>query len=141
MKILFLTIFASFLILRIEAQSGIPNIQSIVIPPSPNAASIGKYGEIPISLNTGTANINVPIYTIKGNEISLDISLNYHGSGIKVAEISSWVGLGWTLNAGGAITRNINVLPDEMSNGYFSTQNYFSNHYPLGGGLGHYRKH
>lgn len=117
------------------AQNGIHDVQSMVIPQSPDVASIGKYGEFPVSLNTGNPNISIPIYTIKGNEINLDISISYHGSGIKVAEVASWVGLGWTLNAGGAITRNINILPDEANNGYFNKQSYFLDNFTSGGGL------
>ena len=81
--------------------------QQRIVPPSPNAASLGIYGEIPVSYYTGIPQISIPIYTIKCGSISLPISLDYHASGIKVSQQASWVGLGWTLNAGGVITRNI----------------------------------
>ena len=55
-----------------------------IIPPSPNAAAFAKYGNIPVSYYTGTANISVPIYTIQIRDISVPISLNYHTGGIKV---------------------------------------------------------
>jgi hypothetical protein len=84
-----------------------------VIPPSPNAASLGKYGDIPISLHTGVPNISIPIYEVRNKDLSLPISLSYHSSGIRVAETASWVGLGWALNAGGMITRTVQHLPDE----------------------------
>ncbi|TKG83462.1 hypothetical protein EYV94_28985, partial [Puteibacter caeruleilacunae] len=76
-----------------------------VIPPLPEAASMIKYGDIPISHYTGTANINIPLFTIEEGGYTLPISLSYHSRGIKVEEIASRVGLGWTLNYGGAITR------------------------------------
>lgn len=44
--------------------------------------------------------------------MSVPIVLTYHGSGIKVDQLSSSVGLGWGLNAGGAIQRNIRIKPD-----------------------------
>lgn len=47
--------------------------------------------------------------------VNLPISLSYHGSGFKVSEVSSSVGLGWTLNAGGIITRSVRVRPDDYS--------------------------
>ena len=91
-----------------------------VIPPSPEAANLGKYGSHPVSLNTGTPSISIPLYEIKGDNISLPITISYHAGGIKVKEVASWVGLGWVLNAGGVITRNVRGRPDEdNSHGYF----------------------
>jgi hypothetical protein len=78
-----------------------------IIPPSPDAAALGKYGTIPVGLHTGVPNIEIPLYTIRSGQLELPISLSYHASGIKVDEIASWVGLGWTLNAGGVVTRSI----------------------------------
>ena len=80
---------------------------------SPEAASLGKYGDIPVSHHTGTANISIPIYTVTDGPLSLPISLSYHSSGIRVEEMASQVGLGWSLNAGGMITRSVNGAPDE----------------------------
>jgi hypothetical protein len=84
-----------------------------VIPPSPTAASLGRYGEIPVSYHTGVPQISIPIYTVNEGGISVPISLNYHSSGVKVEELASWVGLGWSLNAGGVITRTVVGAPDE----------------------------
>ena len=84
-----------------------------IVPPSPNAASLGKYGEIPVNYYTGTPNINIPLYDIPAGEFTVPISISYHASGIKVEEMASWVGLGWSLNAGGVITRTMRGLPDE----------------------------
>ena len=77
------------------------------IPRTPNAASLGKYVDIPVSYHTGVPNISIPIYTVQEGELSLPISLSYHSSGIKVNEVASWVGLGWSLNAGGVISRTV----------------------------------
>lgn len=49
------------------------------------------------------------------------MSLSYHASGIKVDEVATWVGAGWSLNSGGVITRNIIGTPDEV--GGFLTSN------------------
>jgi len=45
--------------------------------------------------------------------MSHQVSISYHGAGIKASEIASSVGLGWTLNAGGVITRSVRGAPDE----------------------------
>ena len=62
-------------------------------PPSANAASLGKYGDIPVSYHTGVPGISIPIYTVKQGNLSLPVTLSYHSSGIKVDELASWVGL------------------------------------------------
>ena len=82
--------------------------------PSPTAASLGLYGQIPVDLFTGTPNISIPIYNYKSRDLSVPISLSYHSSNIKPSDHASWVGLGWSLQAGGVITRIQNELPDEF---------------------------
>ena len=78
-----------------------------VIPPSPNAASLGEYGNIPVGHFTGVPQISIPIWSVQSNELTLPISLSYHAGGFKVNEIASFVGLGWSLNAGGVISRTV----------------------------------
>src|SRR5258706_269180 len=80
---------------------------------SPNAAALGKYADIPVSYHTGVPEISIPIYTIQEGTLSLPVSLSYHSSGIRVDEVASSVGLGWSLNAGGMITRMVKGGPDE----------------------------
>ncbi|MFM2194992.1 MAG: hypothetical protein RL092_592, partial [Bacteroidota bacterium] len=63
---------------------------------------------------TGTANVNIPVCSAKGTSMDFPVSLSYNTGGIKVNEVASWVGLGWNLNAGGAVSREIHGLPDEM---------------------------
>ena len=61
--------------------------------PNPTASSFGKYGDIPVSHFTGVPNISIPIYTLQEGKLTLPISLSYHASGVKMAELASWVGL------------------------------------------------
>jgi YD repeat-containing protein len=93
-----------------------------VVPPSPNVASLGKYGDIPISYYNGLPDISIPLYTVTSKDISLPISLNYHASGIKVAEEASQVGLGWALSASGSISRSV-MGSDDF---YASPYSYFN---------------
>jgi hypothetical protein len=95
----------------------IPNI----MPPSPEAASLGKFVEVPISHYTGLPDISVPLYTIESGEIKLPIDVSYHARGVLVSEIASQVGTGWTLKSAGAIIRQVRGKPD----GYLSI-NYYS---------------
>ncbi|OJJ15560.1 hypothetical protein BKI52_37380 [marine bacterium AO1-C] len=77
------------------------------VPPSPNAASLEKFADIPVSLYTGIPNISVPVATLQSRSLSVPVSLSYHYTGLKPNETPSWVGLGWSLNAGGVITRTV----------------------------------
>ncbi len=88
---------------------------------SPNVTSLGKYGEYPVDLSTGVPKIEIPLYTIKSGRLTLPISVSYHASGIKVDQESSFVGLGWVLNAGGVITRVLKDRPDEEQYGFLET--------------------
>ncbi|TRX50925.1 RHS repeat protein [Fulvivirga sp. M361] len=101
-------------------------VSSQVIPPSPTAGALAKYGNIPVEMNKGMANVSIPIHTIVDNTLSLPISLSYHASGLKVQEEASWVGLGFSLNAGGVITRTVRGIPDEFHNGYFKNHERIS---------------
>ena len=95
-----------------------------VVMPAPNAAALGKYGDIPVSYYTGVPNIGIPITTVQEGPLSLSVGLSYHASGVKVGEMASWVGMGWALNAGGMISRTVQGLPDELgSTGYYATAN------------------
>jgi RHS repeat-associated protein len=100
-----------------ELKAQIPNKTM----PTPTAAALGKYSDIPVNLSTGVPSISIPIHTLSEGALSLPISLSYHASGVKVAEVASNVGLGWSLNAGGSISRAVLDKPDESENGYLAT--------------------
>lgn len=89
------------------------NPYSNIIPPNPDAASLAKYADFPVDLSSGIPQISIPLWNIKCGDINVPISLSYHASGIPVAETPSYVGLGWTLNAGGAISRTIRGVADD----------------------------
>jgi RHS repeat-associated protein len=85
---------------------------------SPTAASLGKFGDTPVNLYTGVPAITIPIYDAKSRSLELPLTLSYaDGGGVRVGELPSWVGLGWSLRAGGVITRTVRDLPDEKWKG------------------------
>ena len=91
---------------------------------------MGKYGDIQINNFTGALNLQIPIHTIKGNDIGTSVSLSYDGSGNKVEALPSLVGLGWTLNVAGVITRSVQGKPDNYAN-YYSKASELYNLPPL----------
>lgn len=119
MRNILLTILLVLNVLVVQGQNQDP-IKMNMIPPSPDVASLGKYGDVPTNNYTGTPNISIPVYEINTGDFSLPVSLSYHASGVKVEDIASSVGLGWSLNAGGVITRAVRGLPDESPNGLFN---------------------
>jgi YD repeat-containing protein len=108
------------------AQGSVPNGVPTIIPPAPTAAALEKYGQVPVSTYTGVPNITLPLYEIKVRDLSIPINLSYHAGGFRVSEEASWVGLGWSLLAGGAITRTVRNLDDLT---YFILSN--NTHYPF----------
>ncbi|WP_188767938.1 RHS repeat protein [Emticicia aquatilis] len=98
------------------------------IPPAPNAANLGKYGEIPVNQSTGALNLNIPLLSISEGDINWPISLSYNYSGFKPMEHAGWVGRGWALNGGGVITRTVRGLADETQNfGFLAIGAEFAN--------------
>ncbi len=91
---------------------------------SPNAMSLGKFGDIPVNYHTGIPAVDIPIYTVKEGPLELPVGLSYHASGLKVMEPASWVGAGWSLQAGGVITRTVQGSPDERGTGTVNLQTH-----------------
>lgn len=110
------TILFLFSCEMIFAQSApaLPN----VIPPSPDAQALGKFGDIPVGKFTGIPDISIPVYEIKIGDYTLPISLRYHASGVKVEEVASSVGIGWALDAGGTISQAVYGGNDLEGQGY-----------------------
>lgn len=96
-----------FFLLTVSNQRSAAQQTNTIIPPSPDAAALGVYGSVPVSTYTGVPNINIPLYSINYRDIHIPIDLSYHAAGITVEQDASWVGLGWTLNVGGVITRTV----------------------------------
>ena len=83
--------------------------------PTPEAASAAKYIDVPVSHSRGLAFLDIPFYTLQGREISIPIQLNYASGGIKMDDTAGVAGLGWSLMAGGVVTRTVMDMPDEFA--------------------------
>lgn len=107
-------VLASFLPIYAEDDQLYTDPRVQISLPSTEAQSLGKFSEVPVDLYTGRVNINIPLFTISYNDIEVPISLSYHGGGIKVDDECGLVGLGWTLNAGGVVSRIVRGMPDDL---------------------------
>jgi hypothetical protein len=74
---------------------------------SANSTTLGTFGDVPVSLYTGTPNIGIPIHKLNERGVELDINLEYNPRGVRVDDVPGWVGSNWSLNAGGVITRSV----------------------------------
>ncbi|TRX34057.1 RHS repeat protein [Flavobacterium sp. ZT3R18] len=119
-KNLFWILMLSFSVKTVGQISNSPNkFLPNIIPPSPTAYHLGKYGNVPVGMFTGSPNLNIPIYTYKTTNLEVPITMFYGSNGIKVDEISSNVGQGWNLSFGGVISRVVRDLPDESRGANF----------------------
>lgn len=103
-------------IINCYGQSGeAPNYSNFSTLPA-GAAAASKITSNPVNLFTGQPNVSIPIYSFKNNSgLSMSVSLEYTGgSGIQVGESPTIAGLGWYLSTGGAVTRTVRGLPDDV---------------------------
>lgn len=100
------------------------------MPESPSASAFNAVGEIQVNHAKGIPDISIPIYTYEVDGVKVPISLSYDASGIKVSQMSTAVGLGWSLVAGGQISRTVRSKPDEEdNNGWFDNGYIRANYY------------
>ncbi len=98
----YLTVFAQETPLKIDYS-----------PKSPDVSSLFDFTDISVGYYTGSVSKNIPIASLSEGPLSTNINLSYSTSGHKVAERATWVGLGWNLNAGGVIAREVRGKPDD----------------------------
>ena len=80
---------------------------------SPDAWSMIKYGDADVNLYTGAVGLTIPVYTYRDEDFTIPISFDYASTGYKPNIQTGVLGMGWYLNAGGAITREVKGVYDE----------------------------
>lgn len=135
MKYLLITLYLAFMF-------SVCTYAQVASNPSPNVASFMVSKNFPSALPTGVPNITVPVYNMVYQGLTVPIELNYNVNSVKPDIHPGWVGLGWSLIAGGAINRVVNDKPDDLK--YFSNDahekmpgitnvGYYYNHGALSG--------
>ena len=117
---LFLLLFLLLKATVMYSQDGHPETNFRIVPVSPNAASLGTYGLIPTDNYVGQARISIPIYEIDLDGKKFPIALSYHTDGTRVAQEATWIGLGWTLQAGGCVVRQVQGTDDFAARGCYN---------------------
>ena len=103
------------LFLLVISQCSLLSQESVGIPPSPSVSSLVTVKKDSVN-SSGSIAHSIPLWKMKLGNNEFPVALTYSSSGIKVEEISSNVGLGWNLSAGGVITRSVLDLPDDIMN-------------------------
>ena len=91
--------------------------------PTPKAMEETRYGSLPVDLNSGTLSFEIPVGSYSDQDFTIPISLRYSSGGLQPSRPSGEAGLGWSLSAGGSISREIIGLDDFKTGGY-----YYANH-------------
>lgn len=97
-----------------QSPSDRQNFLPKIIPSSPEAAMLQRFGNYNVNLFNGVPEISIPLYEINTGKLKVPITLSYHASGIRVRDEATFVGLGWNLFAGGAISRTVKSKADEQ---------------------------
>lgn len=92
---------------------------------TPDKMALHLYGKIPVSLYTGTPQIEIPLDTIHDRSLILPMAISYHSGSVKPDTHPGILGLGWSLILGGSITREKNGEIDEYKE---NGQSYFKMH-------------
>lgn len=98
--------------------------QISVIKPNIESSEMIEVLSHDISQYTGRVNVKYDIFKINVGNLEIPISLNYSTNGIKPSELSSNIGIGWSLSYGGIITRITRDKADDSVNGYLHTNTY-----------------
>lgn len=100
------------------AQLNMDRQNSDVQIPTTQTYEFDKYGNIGATLYTGTINYSLPLYTYHDSDFDLNISIDYATNGYMPNSRTGIAGLGWMLNDGGCITREVRGVPDELNQFY-----------------------
>lgn len=97
---------------------------NFVIPASPEAASLGKYGEVGISHYTGALDFSIPLATIGDKALNWSFGVRYDGGGVKPDDLPAQVGQNWSLDGVGVVTRSVQGFPDRDLNYYNAAKHW-----------------
>lgn len=90
--------------------------------PVPSVSSLVNYTDAPVSLATGVPDIKLPLLGLSSNDknVAANLSLQYHPLNMDATEAGSEVGIGWSMFAGGVISREVvNELDEKFDDAGF----------------------
>ncbi len=105
-------------------------------PSQPEVQSFAQVGDTQlVDPFSGDFKYNIPLFELPGPNGGYPINLSYQ-SGITLEQEASWVGLGWSLNGAGAITRSMRGFPDDFKGDNIVTKFHMKPNTTIGASAG-----
>ena len=124
-----------------EYAQGTPLPEAMFSPTAPNVREMIRYGNAAVNMYTGAVSYDINLYTYSDKFFTIPISAKYNCNGYKPSMRSGIVGMGWYLDVGGAITREVRGLPDEATSREYANKNKgdqsLDNVYAIAGSFGY----
>lgn len=118
-KIIMILLFLSLTLYESSAQNISSDFYERVYPivletcvQSPVIHNLFSYKEYPVHHSIGRVEIQIPIYNLMVNSLTLPLGLSYNSSGIKIQDNPGIIGYGWSLNNEFKISRSIRGKDD-----------------------------
>jgi len=115
MKIILSSVLFALVVSNILSQPALPTA------PSAAVYNFSKYAHVAPNLHTGAISESIPLGAVSAGPLQQSVSLSYYFAGHRPSDLSSPVGLGFHLLAGGAITRQVLALDDFDEYGWLNT--------------------
>lgn len=95
--------------------------------PTADVATLGEFGQVPVSHFTGVPDVSVPLYTIDCGDICWPIGFAYHLGCVRPCEQPGSTGIGWAPMWDACITRTVRGVPDEKKTSSGDEPGYYGN--------------
>lgn len=114
MKRIFFLLFLIAVVNIGKSQDALMSYMPSIATPTPTPFSFVQYGNIPLEGNDGAFSTSIPLISERYHDIEIGVSLGYKSAGVDIDALGGSTGTDWILNVGGAVTRVMRGLPDEM---------------------------
>lgn len=107
-------LFLLFLLLTVGKVFSQSVVNYEVYRPSVNSDQFNIGASIETALSKGQPSVVIPLFELQGKGYNLPISLVFYGGDVNCETEASTVGLGWSLMAGGCITKTVRDKDDSF---------------------------
>lgn len=84
------------------------------VAPSPSSASLPGYSDAVVNLSSGQGSLSYGLLSWDVGTYTVSLGLGYRIGAVRTEDLPGCIGLGWTLQGAGSVSRSIDGLPDEL---------------------------